>query len=386
MTVSVAGSVWDDVVGQEAVVAELAHAASNPAALTHAWLLTGPSGSGRSVAARAFAAALECEHGTGCGTCSQCVTVRAGTHPDVTLVATDLVQLKVADVRHLVVTAAQSPASGRYRVIIIEDADRMRDDSWNSLLKAVEEPPPHTIWLLCAPSPTDILPTIRSRCRMVNLRIPSAEAVANLVVQRDGVDPQVALAAARAAQSHVGLARRLAGDPDARERRSQVIALTNSMRSVPAAVLAAERLIKLADAEAKAATEHYEATELADLRRALGVPAGEAVPVKLRGQLKALEDDQKRRATRRKRDVLDLAMLDLLSCYRDVLVLQLRADVALINGLGADDLAVVQAVARDSTPEQTLRRMDAIQLARKRLAGNVAPLLVMEALAIALVP
>ncbi len=378
-------TVWAEVVGQPAAVETLQRAVSDQRSMTHAWLLTGPPGSGRSVAARAFAAALQCAD-NGCGTCHQCTTTLAGTHPDLTVVATDQVTIRIDEVRDLIGTAARTPSLGRYRVIVVEDADRMLERTTNVLLKAIEEPPPHTIWVLCAPSPQDVLPTIRSRARAVALRVPPAEAVAELVVRRDGVDPGIALAAARAAQSHVGMARRLARDPEARRRRSAVLSVARRIRGVGDAVLAAAELVDVAKAEAAAATTERDAAERAELLRALGVADGEAVPPKLRSQVKQLEDDQKRRATRRQRDVLDRAMLDLLSLYRDVLVLQLGADVDLVNGLDPADLAVVRSLAADSTPEQTVRRMDAIGVARERLEGNVAPLLALEAMAIALRP
>ncbi|WP_159792026.1 DNA polymerase III subunit delta' [Puerhibacterium puerhi] len=380
-------SVWDDVVGQEQAVAVLRRAATEPAAMTHAWLITGPPGSGRSVAARAFAAALQCtgsdgEDG-GCGRCHQCTTTMAGTHPDVTVVATDKVVIAIDEVRDLIGTAARTPSLGRRRVIVVEDADRMAERTTNVLLKAIEEPPAHTVWVLCAPSVQDVLPTIRSRCRGVVLRVPPPEAVAELVVRRDGVDPDTALSAARAAQSHVGLARRLARDPGARERRARVLDVARRIRGVGDAVLAANELVEVAKAEAKAATEERDAQERAELMRALGVGEGETLPPRLRSQLKQLEDDQKRRATRHQRDVLDRAMVDLLSLYRDVLVVQLGAEVELVN---AAEAGLVRTLAADSTPEQTIRRMDAIGTARERLEGNVAPLLALEAMAIALRP
>jgi DNA polymerase-3 subunit delta' len=380
-------SVWDDVVGQEQAVAVLRRAATDPAAMTHAWLITGPPGSGRSVAARAFAASLQCTgsdgEAGGCGRCHQCTTTMAGTHPDVTVVATDKVFIAIDEVRDLIGTAARTPSLGRRRVIVVEDADRMAERTTNVLLKAIEEPPAHTVWVLCAPSVQDVLPTIRSRCRGVVLRVPPAQAVADLVVRRDGVDPATALAAARAAQSHVGLARRLARDPAARERRAKVLDVARRIRGVGDAVLAANELVEVAKAEAKAATEERDAQERAELMRALGVGEGETLPPRLRSQLKQLEDDQKRRATRRQRDVLDRAMVDLLSLYRDVLVVQLGADVELVN---AAEAGLVRTLAADSTPEQTIRRMDAIGTARERLEGNVSPLLALEAMAIALRP
>lgn len=375
-------TVWDDVVGQEAAVAALQGAVSNPAAMTHAWLVTGPPGSGRSVAARAFAAALQCTQG-GCGVCQACTTTLAGTHPDVTLLATEKVVITIDEVRDLIMTASRSPSGGRWRVIVIEDADRMAERTTNVLLKVIEEPPPHTVWVLCAPSTQDVLPTIRSRCRAVVLRVPPPQAVADLLVRRDGADPAVALSAARAAQSHVGLAKRLARDAGARERRTAVLSIARRIRGVGDAVLAAGELVDVAKAEAVSATQERDAAEKTELLRALGVADGETLPPRLRSQLKQLEDDQKRRATRHQRDVLDRAMVDLLSLYRDVLVVQLGAEVELVN---AELAETVRALAADSTPEQTVRRMDSIGAARTRLDGNVAPLLALEAMAIALRP
>ncbi|MFI6426023.1 DNA polymerase III subunit delta' [Promicromonospora sp. NPDC050880] len=375
-------TVWDDVVGQETAVATLQGAVANPAAMTHAWLVTGPPGSGRSVAARAFAAALQCPQG-GCGVCQACTTTMAGTHPDVTLLATEKVVITIDEVRDLIMTASRSPSGGRWRVIIIEDADRMAERTTNVLLKTIEEPPPHTVWVLCAPSVQDVLPTIRSRCRGVVLRVPPPQAVADLLVRRDGADPATALSAARAAQSHVGLAKRLARDAGARERRTAVLSIARRIRGVGDAVLAAGELVDVAKAEATSATQERDAAEKAELLRTLGVADGETLPPRLRSQLKQLEDDQKRRATRHQRDVLDRAMVDLLSLYRDVLVVQLGADVELVN---AELAETVRSLAADSTPEQTVRRMDAIGVARTRLGGNVAPLLALEAMAIALRP
>jgi DNA polymerase-3 subunit delta' len=375
-------TVWDDVVGQEHAVAALQSAVANPEAMTHAWLVTGPPGSGRSVAARAFAAALQCLQG-GCGVCQACTTTMAGTHPDVTLLATEKVVIAIDEVRDLIMTASRSPSGGRWRVIVIEDADRMAERTTNVLLKTIEEPPPHTVWVLCAPSVQDVLPTIRSRCRAVVLRVPPPQAVADLLVRRDGADPAIALSAARAAQSHVGLAKRLARDAGARERRTAVLSIARRIRGVGDAVLAAGELVDVAKAEAVSATQERDAAEKAELMRGLGVADGETLPPRLRSQLKQLEDDQKRRATRHQRDVLDRAMVDLLSLYRDVLVVQLGAEVDLVN---AELAETVRLLAADSTPEQTVRRMDSIGVARTRLDGNVAPLLALEAMTIALRP
>lgn len=375
-------SVWDDVVGQEPAVEVLRTAVADASAMTHAWLLTGPPGSGRSNAARAFAAALQCPRG-GCGACHDCTTTLGGTHPDVTYVATEGVVIRADTVRPLVELAQRSPSQGRWRVIVVEDADRLNDTSGNALLKAIEEPAARTVWVLCAPSPQDVLVTIRSRSRSVALRVPPVDAVAALLVSRDGVDPAVAGVAARAAQSHVGIARRLARDPEARARRSAVLAIAARIRGVGDAVLAAGELVETAQADAKAATEHRDAAERAELLRSLGAEGATTLPPALRSQVRQLEEEQKRRATRAQRDVLDRAMVDLLSLYRDVLVVQLGAGVELVN---VEHAATVRELAEHSTPEQTLRRMDAVGQARTRIAGNVAPLLAVEAMAIALRP
>jgi len=375
-------SVWTGLVGQEPAITELQRAIVDPQAMTHAWLLTGPPGSGRSNLARAFAAALQCPQG-GCGTCHACTTALAGTHPDVTVVATEGVNILIDAVRPLVELAQRSPSEGRWRVILVEDADRLVERTSNLLLKALEEPAPRTVWLLCAPSPQDVLVTLRSRSRSVALRVPPVEAVVELLVQRDGIDPQVAEVAARAAQSHVGIARRLARDPEARRRRADVLGVAARIRGVGDAVLAAGDLVATAQADAKAATEERDAAERAALLRTLGAEGSATIPPALRTQVRQLEEDQKRRATRAQRDVLDRAMLDLLSLYRDVLVVQLGAEVSLVN---LDHAETVGELAATSTPEQTLRRMDAIGQARTRLEGNVAPLLAVEAMAIALRP
>lgn len=376
-------SVWDDVVGQRDAVAVLSRAAAGGAeTMTHAWLVTGPPGSGRSTAARAFAAALQCDQG-GCGSCHECRTSLSGAHPDVTLVATEHVQLRIDDVRPLVTLAQQRPSLGRWRVIVIEDADRLNDTSGNLLLKAIEEPPPRTVWLLCAPSPDDVLVTIRSRCRHVGLRVPPVADVAALLVHRHGVDPAVAAFAARAADSHVGLARRLAVDEGARIRRREVLKLPEKLDSVGAAVLAAGQLVEVAAEEAKAATTERAARERAELLHSLGAEGQATLPPAVRAQVRQLEENQKRRATRAQRDVLDRSLIDLLSFYRDVLVRQFGADVSLTN---AELEAEITTAARATTPEVTVRRMQAIGEARERIEANVAPLLAVEALMVALLP
>jgi DNA polymerase-3 subunit delta' len=383
------GGVWDDVVGQDRVVEVLRSAVRSvsPAdpgrasGMTHSWLFTGPPGSGRSVAARAFAAALQCAEG-GCGHCHECRTALGGTHADVTVVATELLSIKTDQARELVQLAARRPTIGRWRVIFIEDADRLTETAADVLLKAIEEPPPATVWMLCAPSLEDVIVTIRSRCRHLALRTPSVGAVADLLVRRDGIDPPMAAFAARAAQSHIGLARRLARDEGARIRRRDVVTLPLRIRGVGDAVLMAGELVDTAAEEAKAATAERDAAEREQLLHSLGADASARTqPPHVRAQLSALERDQKTRATRLQRDVLDRALVDVLSVYRDVLVLQAGDPVDLVNEEMRTDLG---KLARDLGPEEVVGRMLAVGEARERIAANVAPLLAVEAMAVQL--
>lgn len=375
-------NVWTHLVGQARQVEPLRAAVTDPTAMTHAWLLTGPPGSGRSNAARAFAAALQCVN-AGCGECRECATALAGTHADVTVVATEKVTIAIQEVRELISVAQSAPSGGRWRVIIVEDADRMTERTSNVLLKSIEEPPPRTVWLLCTPSPQDVPVTIRSRCRIVPLTTPDPDAVARLLVERDGIDPGLALECARAAQSHIGVARRLARDPQARARRDQVLALATEIRGVGDAIFAAADLVEVAEADAKAATEERDAEERVELMTVMGVDDGARMPPAIRAQLRQLEEDQKRRATRHKRDVLDRAIMDLMSLYRDVAIVHSGANIPLVN---AGHEGHIRELAARTQARDTVRCLDALATARERLAGNVSPLLALEAMALGLRP
>jgi len=376
-------SVWDSVVGQPAVVEQLKHAAADPRAMSHAWLFTGPPGSGRSVAAKAFAATLECETQTGCGTCAQCRMVLNGAHPDVRIVATDLVTIKIDEVRELVQAAAAKPSVGRYRIILMEDADRMTERTVNVLLKDIEEPVAQTVWLLCAPTAQDVLPTIRSRCRILTLRtIPTDDVAAFLVSQ--GATPAAAGAAARAAQSHIGRAKWLVTDPNGAPRRQKTLDLVAQNRTVAGAFLKAAELADLATAEANETTDQINATERAELSAAMGLRPNEAIPPKLRSQFKALEEDQKRRARRGQRDVLHRVFMDFLSLFRDVLIVQLGAEVDLINADSKSTATLISMLARAQNPAETLAKVEAIQNAQLRIDQNVPIPLALEALFLSL--
>ena len=243
-------SVWDDLVGQEPVVETLQRAvigaqgqlAGHPgSSMTHAWLFTGPPGSGRSNAAKAFAAALQCERG-GCGECRSCVTARAKTHPDILVINTSGLSIGTDAAKNYVRRAALHPSLGRWQVMIVEDADRLTDQAANALLKAIEEPPPRTVWILCAPSVEDVITTIRSRARSVLLRTPPAAAIAQLLQQRDGIAEDVALPAAKAAQGHIGRARALATNEAVRERRRRILGLPMRLNDLGEALAAAAEL------------------------------------------------------------------------------------------------------------------------------------------------
>jgi DNA polymerase-3 subunit delta' len=372
--------VWDELTGQaEAIEVFTAAAAAGAtgSAMTHAWLITGPPGSGRSNLAYAFATALLSRDESDVDATARQVAAR--THPDLGVLSTERVIISIDEVRQLVTSSQFSPSVGRFRVMVIEDADRMSERTSNVLLKALEEPPPRTVWLLCAPSEADLIPTIRSRVRSVRLRVPSVDEVAELISRRDGVDLAVATRAARESQSHIGMAHRLATNDEARQRRENTLQIALGIRSVGDAVRAAGVLLELAGDDAKAITEERDAEERDGALRSLGIEPGGTIPPALRSQLKNLEEDQKRRATRSLRDGLDRIMVDLLSLYRDILLIQLGASVEPINLSIESEL--VAASAR-STSAETLATMDAIATARRRIDGNVSPALALEAMLI----
>jgi DNA polymerase III subunit delta' len=384
--VSETAGVWADLVGQQPTVemlrsavaaAERALGGDPSAGMTHAWLFTGPPGSGRSNAARAFAAALLCDAG-GCGRCLSCRTALAGSHSDVTLVRTTELSIRVGDVRELVRRAAMAPTGRRWQVLVVEDADRLTEQAADALLKALEEPAARTVWLLCAPTVEDVVVTIRSRARLLVLRTPSPRAVAE-VLEREGVDDALAVYAARTSLGHIGRARALARDEATRNRRREVLTVPARLLDLVSCLNAAANLVELAAEEAAPVTARIDAEERAELDQVLG--GGKSVKGRAGAAAKELGERQKTRAKRAQRDFLDRALVDLLSYYRDVLILQSAASVALVNEELRPEL---MTMASRTSEETSLGRIEAIMACRQAVAASVPPLLAAEAMMIAL--
>ncbi len=371
--------IWGELFGQQDAIASLEQAVAHKRdSLNHAWLFTGPPGSGRSNAAIAFAAALVCPD-DGCGKCQSCLLAMAGAHPDIEVLATDKVQMSIEEVRNLVQASQLGGTMSRFKIMVIEDADRMPERTSNVLLKALEEPPPGTVWILCAPSEADMLPTIRSRVRRVALKTPSVEEVADLLVSRDGIERGLALTVAAEAQSHIGMARRLATSPEARARRQATLNAALAIDSVSAAIITAENWLDIAKKDVDALTAERDEEELRELKVMLGVQGEDRVPPHVRADIRNLEEAQKRRATRSSRDGLDRILVDLLSLYRDVLMLQLGSGSALINQGMHEGLT---RLANNSTAEQTIAKLGHIEITRERINRNVRDQLALEALAV----
>ena len=376
-------SVYDQLVGQAHLVKILEGAvvaARNGAEsqeMTHAWLFTGPPGSGRSSAAIAFASALICSN-DGCGTCVNCRAAKAGTHADVEIIRTEGLSIKIEEIRELLTRVAWAPAMGGWRVVVMEDADRLTESAANALLKAIEEPGNRTVWLLCAPTLHDVLPTIRSRCRHLQLVTPSAKDVADVLINREGVSPAMADYAARASQGHIGRARYLASDETIRNRRNTIIKLPMQINDVASAFKAAETLLELATEEAEVAASARDEKESNELAEAWGKGAtGRGMATGGSKAIKDLEKEQKSRTTRMIRDSIDGALVDIATLYRDVMFVQSGTQGALINQEFASDIS---KMAERIPAAKTVLKIDAIMSARTNLSHNAAPLLTLEAL------
>jgi DNA polymerase-3 subunit delta' len=373
-------TVWDSLVGQQHVIDTL-RAASLGKGMTHAWLFTGPPGSGRSNAAVAFAAALQCGSG-GCGSCEACRTTMAGSNPGVRVHRPQKAQIQVDDARDWVAKAALMPAASRLQITVVEDADRLNDSSGNALLKAIEEPTPRTVWMLCAPQPDDVLPTIRSRTRHVSLATPSPEQVADFLVARFEVTPARAAHAARASQGHIGRAKALALEEETRNRRHEVISLPPRLTSLGACMTAAANFVDIATAEATSQTDQTNAQETAGLEALYGTDRRTKATRSARAAYADLAKEQTARFKRKVLDAVDRSLTEMLSVYRDVLVLQTGAGGHLVN---EEQRREIEELARRTTPEETLGRIDAVYDAREQMMEfNVPPLLALESMMVAL--
>jgi DNA polymerase-3 subunit delta' len=386
-------SVWDRLIGQTQVVHELSRAVADAGrirlgehgpGMTHAWLITGPPGSGRSTAATCFASALVCPE-DGCGVCQACRTVPYNGHSDVEVVTTDSLSYTKGEAKDLVVRAAMSPISGPWHVIVMEDADRLTDEAVNVLLKTLEEPPPHTVWVLCAPSVEDVLPTIVSRTRHVPLRTPSTTDVTQLLIDNYGVDMAMASFAARASQGHIGRARALARDEHARLRRQEVMRIPFHLYDVPACFTSAASLLAAATEDAHAITDPIDEAENLNVLAQYGEGAEGAMKSRIKRMADSAQKDlakkQKTRRTRTIRDQVDRALLDLMGLYRDVLVVQVDGDVPLVN---EEMRPQISQLGARSTNNDTGRRLQALSHSRQQIGANVAPLLALESLMVEL--
>ena len=392
--------VFSRLVGQHAVEAELvaaaraargdaAHNAAATGTMTHAWLITGPPGSGRSIAALCFAAALQCTSDgvPGCGECRACTTTMAGTHADVRRIIPEGLSIGVDEMRNIVQIASRRPGTGRWQIVLIEDADRLTEGAANALLKVVEEPPPSKVFLLCAPSvdPEDIAITLRSRCRHVALVTPRVEAIARVLIETDGLPEEEARWAASVSGGHVGRARRLAIDEQARERRQRALGLARDAATPSRAYAAAEELVATAEAEARALTEDRNEAETEELRTALGAGGtGKGTAGTLRGAtgaIKDLERRQKSRQTRASRDALDRALIDLATYFRDALLVSaIPGGAGSIQANHPDMTDRVAAMAAHASPEKLLRCIEAVLECREALAVNVKPKFAVDAM------
>lgn len=347
-------------------------------AMSHAWLLTGPPGAGRSNTAVAFAAALECTDPDepGCGRCEHCRAVFSGTHGDVVRIAPQELSISVETARGIVHQASRLPTVGRWRVIIIEDADRFSTAAADAFLKTVEEPPASTVIVLSAPStdPVDFPATLRSRCRHLYIPAPSEREIVRLLTQEEGASEEVARLAAATSLHHIGRARRLVRDKSAQTNRAQVINLAELVFHGDEAFKAAGDLVKAAEADAVASHSESDAEERARLERALGVGAkGKGAARALGGAasaVKKLETQQKARKTRRVRDALDLVLVDLAGVYRDALVVQSGARVGLTH---PDFEGLAAELAERVAPEGLVACQDAIAGCRAGLDHSVTP-------------
>ncbi|QPK79357.1 DNA polymerase III subunit delta' [Corynebacterium lizhenjunii] len=358
---------------------------SDPRALAHSWLFTGPPGAGRSTAALALAAALMCtdQPGQGCGACESCRGIlQQRQHTDLVFISPQELSIGVAGVREMIHQAASLPTVAPYRVVIFDNADRLTDEAANALLKTVEEPSSSTVLVLCAPTdaPEDFSQTLRSRCRHLYIPAPSVERIVE-ILQAEGHSPQDARLAAVTSLRHVGRARRLVSDPMAQRRRAAAINLAESVFHGSGGYAAATGLLAAITKEAKEAYQEADAKEIAAVELAYGAGAKGKGAAKAQREAKSavkrVEELQKKRATRRLRDLLDLALVDLAGIYRDALMVKVGANVEMTH---PDFAGLAQELAAKVSEEGLVAAQDAIRTCRNHIANNVGPALAFDGL------
>ena len=370
--------VFEDIVGQKRAVSTLESAVkaasegSETQEMTHAWLFTGPPGSGRSNIAIAFAAALVCKNG-GCGSCTDCITAKSGTHPDVEVMRVEAVSIKIDEIRELVSRSSWGASISPWRIVIIEDCDRMTEAASNALLKALEEPGSQTIWLLCAPTLHDVIPTIRSRCRHINLITPTTQEVSNFLQHALNVEKDEAELAARISQGHLGKARYFLTNEDAPRLRKKSFEILFSARDIPSALSAADALLSLAKERAESRLQSLNEKEEEELRNAMQGTSGRGLISGGSKALKDLEKDQKSRLTRSVKDELDGYLLDFTTLLRDAL----STPDSILN---LDSQNVVAKIKASLTPEAITELTHSINRTRELLSTNAAQLLSLESL------
>ncbi|AKV59253.1 DNA polymerase III subunit delta' [Corynebacterium riegelii] len=351
---------------------------ADPHAFAHAWLFTGPPGAGRSNAALAFAAALMCEDPSeiGCGRCKSCCDALAGTHTDLVHVVPRELAIKVEPVREIVAQASRLPTVASHRILIIQNADRLTKEAADVLLKTVEEPPEQTVIVLCAPStdPQDISQTLRSRCRHLYIPAPSQREVVRVLMEEEGASEHDAQLAAAASLHHIGRARKLVTMESVQSRRAAAINLAELVFHGAQGFQAVSTLVKRVQKEAVDDYAEADAAEREKLEVALGVGTkGRGAAKAMSGtasELKELEAAQKARATRRKRDALDLSLVDLAGIYRDALVFKSGAEVPLTH---PDFSGLAEEIAKRVSLEGLVACQDAIAQCRARLHQSVDP-------------
>ncbi len=349
--------------GQPRVREFLARAVSS-GRVGQAYLFLGAPGSGKLDAAWAFAQAVLCDEG-GCGVCDTCRRVAHRTHPDVHCLAPESATgYLVSQIRDLLDDVALAPVRARGKVYLIESCDLLHDSAANALLKTLEEPPEHVVFVLLGTSADVILPTIVSRCQQVPFRVVPPEEAARAVMRRTGVDE----ASCRMAVSVAGSPERAVSFLKSAERREARRSVVRALDALP-----------LAD-EADILTFAREITEavkapLAEVKAAQQAELEQSADYLSRGAVKQLEDRNKRELTARERSGIMEILAAARSLLRDVLMeLQdpayapVNADVAEVVGRLAERVSVTGAACA----------LDAVAACEQRVRKNVTPQLALE--------